>query len=215
MKGDFAIKPHVVLLDVWRVINSKGGTDRVFCNMANELTSRGYEVTALCYDKEQGRPSYFLNPRVELINTYSRNNFFQHDLWRKIHCFSFNKNERKKRRIQYKDSVIASSLAKCIKKLKPVDIYISFEPEGTYILRKLLGVTQPVVTMYHFTPSKFVESQDFCWFYKDAVTGSSLIQVLMPEYVSVARSMHPGAEVIYIPNTVPQSYEKANLKEKK
>lgn len=26
---------HIVLLDVWRVINSKGGTDKVFCDMAN------------------------------------------------------------------------------------------------------------------------------------------------------------------------------------
>ena len=44
-----ARKVHVVLLNLWRVVGSKGGTEKVFCDMANALHNRGYDVTRCQY----------------------------------------------------------------------------------------------------------------------------------------------------------------------
>ena len=40
----------VVLVNTWRVVNAKGGTEKVFCDMANALDLMGYNVTAICLD---------------------------------------------------------------------------------------------------------------------------------------------------------------------
>ena len=58
----------IMLLDFLKVVNSAGGAERVFCNMANELVSRGYDVYAVCCDWEQGKPFYELDEQVKFIN---------------------------------------------------------------------------------------------------------------------------------------------------
>ena len=166
-------KAHIVLIDVWRVINAKGGTGRVFCNMANELLARGYAVTAICFDKEQGQPGYQVSKGVNLVNAYEKGGFFQGHLWKMLSCFSLDKDVRKKKRLLFKDTQMASSIGKVISELKQVDLFISFEPEATFILRDLLGISKPVVTMYHLPIPKFEESFDFKYFFKSAVTSLS------------------------------------------
>lgn len=208
-------KTHVVLVDVWRVINAKGGTGRVFCNMANELLARGYAVTAICFDKEQGQPGYQVSKGVNLINAYKKGVFFQGHLWKMLSCFSLDKDVRKKKRLLFKDTQMASSIGRVISELKQVDLFISFEPEATFILRDLLGIGKPIVTMYHLPIPKFEESFDFKYFYKSAVSKSDVVQVLLPEYIPLAQRLHPNTKIICIPNEVPQYTQKASLKDKK
>ena len=58
----------IMLLDFLKVVNSAGGAERVFCNMANEFVNRGYDVYAVCCDWEQGKPFYELDEQVRFIN---------------------------------------------------------------------------------------------------------------------------------------------------
>ena len=44
----------ILLLNTWRVINSKDGTEKVFCNMANALVESGHRVLAVaCENKKR------------------------------------------------------------------------------------------------------------------------------------------------------------------
>ena len=60
----------ILLLTTWRLINAKGGAEKVFCDMANALTNRGHEVTAVCVDKNQGSPGFPLDRNVNFLNIY-------------------------------------------------------------------------------------------------------------------------------------------------
>lgn len=46
----------ILLLNLWRVIESKGGTEKVFFDMGNNLSARGYEVIAVAMDNKDGNP---------------------------------------------------------------------------------------------------------------------------------------------------------------
>lgn len=58
----------VLLLDLWRVINSKGGTEKVLFSMANALVERGYTITVLALDNVPGNPFFDIDSRVKFIN---------------------------------------------------------------------------------------------------------------------------------------------------
>ena len=52
------------------LVNRSGGAERIYCELANMLAARGYEVTCLHYDAAGGRPFFPIDPRVELINLH-------------------------------------------------------------------------------------------------------------------------------------------------
>lgn len=58
----------VFLLDLWRVINSKGGTEKVFFSMANALDERGYEVVAVGLDNKDYDRKYYQRCRRQIDN---------------------------------------------------------------------------------------------------------------------------------------------------
>lgn len=203
---------HIVLLDVWRIINSKGGTDKVFCDMANELVQRGYKVTALCFDKHKGEPGYKLSPQVYFKNCYSKGGFFERNPWKLLRCWAFNRTRRHVKKILFQDKVKAKSIQTVLENLEPVDLYISFEPEGTFILKSLLNTQKPVVSMYHLPIAKFLKSLGFNAFYKQAVALSEVVHVLTAEEASIARSLHRNSKVICIPNIAPQYTQTTDVK---
>lgn len=50
------------------VVGIAGGAEKVLCNMANEMTRRGHDVTIVCDDIKQGRPFYTLDSNVAFHN---------------------------------------------------------------------------------------------------------------------------------------------------
>ena len=38
---------RILLLNTYRVVNAKGGTEKVFCDMANAMVEKGHEVFAV------------------------------------------------------------------------------------------------------------------------------------------------------------------------
>jgi glycosyltransferase involved in cell wall biosynthesis len=52
------------------LVNRSGGAERIYCELANMLAARDYEVTCLHYDPVPGKPFFAIDRRVELINLH-------------------------------------------------------------------------------------------------------------------------------------------------
>jgi glycosyltransferase involved in cell wall biosynthesis len=62
---------HVALI-IANLVARSGGAERIFIELANMLIARGYEVTCIHFEEQDGRPFYPLDRRVELINLFPR-----------------------------------------------------------------------------------------------------------------------------------------------
>ena len=58
----------IMLVDEVKVVNYAGGIERVMCSFANAFVDRGYEISFVCLDTEEGNPLYFLDNNVKFIN---------------------------------------------------------------------------------------------------------------------------------------------------
>lgn len=44
----------ILLINLWQMIDAKGGTEKVFCDMANAMAGRGHKITAVCLENRGG-----------------------------------------------------------------------------------------------------------------------------------------------------------------
>ena len=98
-------------------------------------------------------------------------------------------------------------------KLKSADLFITFQPEATYLIRELMNIDTPLISMLHSYPLIYTDRPIFKVL-KPAMERSNAIQVLMPEYIDIAKSRLNNVKIVYIPNVVPQYNECAELKNK-
>lgn len=191
----------VLLLNLWRIINSKGGTEKVFCNMANALSERGYEVVAVGFENKEGKPFFEISSSVKFINagygfTWKRSLFQK--LIRNI-------NLNKEKRHLYDESIIDPPIAE---KLRPVienekpDIIISYNIEATRILMNLLKVTCPVITMFHYDAYTLLHDATVNTI--KALESCKYVQVLLPGYVKIVKQYLKTDNIIVVPNMVSQ-----------
>ena len=214
-------KGHVILLNLWRVVNTKGGTEKVLCEMANALNHLGYDVSIICHDEHTGKPGFHLDENIRFINAYRQpsNFFFNSNIWVKLRTFNFNKSKRRNQRtlafLQKELNWKLKNLQEAFQKCPNPNIIICFQPEATFIVHELMQCSQPTVTMYHMTPEYFAGGFAFETFFRSSVNHSSAVQVLMPEYVPIAKQLHPDTPVVWIPNTAPKFDVPAELTPKK
>lgn len=182
--------------------------------MANALHNRGYDVTAICHDANTGKPGFQLDTGIRFINAFKKPSFFAKKTWIKIRTFHFNRNVRREKRNRLLGQWKLNNLLGALKACENTDVIIAYQPESAHYVRDLMKCDLPMVTMYHFTPEKFMAEESFCAIYKDAVSRSDIVHVLMPEYVPIAKSLHPDARVVCIPNVAPQYPEPACLSSK-
>ena len=211
-----AKKPHVVLVNVWRVVNAKGGTEKVFCDMANALVKRGYEVTALFCDPNQGAPGIHVDKNVRCINSFKKPplQFLYKNPWRNLRCFRLSKVKRKLLRGLLNPKWRAKCIGDAIDKLPKADIFISYQAESTWILRDSLNIKAPIVTMFHCNPSFYFNESSFS-IYQHAVGASDVLQVLLPEFVAEARALYPNNKIVTISNIAPEYAVTADLSQKR
>ncbi len=194
---------HVVLVNTGRVVNSFGGVEKVFCEMANALVSLGYSVTAICFDRNHGKPGFNLVSNVRFVNAYNIGrlvNFLQ----KNVLSFSFRRDVRCRKRLEFECTWKAERLRELLNELPGVDLFISFQPESTYILSKIKCLRVPIVTMLHCPPGYFSTKRDFKYIQK-SVSISNVVTVLMPSFAGSARKIFPGVSVEIMPNAI-QSY---------
>lgn len=207
---------HIALVNVGRVVDAKGGMEKVFCDMANAFVNKGFEVSAICFDENNGLPSYPLDSRVQFINASNGvvNTFLDSKLATKVRSWSFSKDRRKINRFVLKCRKYQEGIERTLERLKDVDVFIAYQSQTTFVLRQLLDVKVPIVTMLHGNPS-YYWNNSFFPFVKDAVEKSNVVQVLMPEFVQEARQYVKTVPIIVIPNVAPQYKDNANYRKKK
>lgn len=200
---------HIILVNTGRVINAWGGVEKVFCEMANALVSLGYSVTAICFDKNQGKPGFNLVSDVRFINAYRIGKLFNF-LQKSVFSFSFERDVRCRKRLEFESSWKAEGLQELLNKLPVVDLLISFQPETTYLLSKIKCLRAPIITMLHCPPSYFSAKREFKFIQK-SVNISNVVTVLMPGFVSSAHKIFPDVLVEIMPNAIPSYNNPARL----
>lgn len=205
---------HVTLVNLGRVVDAKGGVEKVFCELANQLQAFGFSVNAVCCDRQEGTPGFPLSDAVNFYNCWfdDLNPFLSRPICnlRSLHP---NRELRRSRRAQLLGAMYAAKLRKVLHSLKS-DIFICFQPDATYVVKELLQMPQPTVTMFHMNPRFFARNPEFKLF-KRSLEKCSALQVLMPEYIEECHSVLPNANIIHIPNCVTPSTAVSDLKNKK
>ena len=165
--------------------------------MANALARKGFEVSAICFDENAGLPGYPLDSSVQFINAHndSSDSFLDRGLVAKMRTWSLSKVQRKINRFVLKSCKYQEGIQSVLERLKKVDIFISYQCETTFVLRQLLNVKTPVVTMLHSNPSYYWDNPLFP-FLKKAVEKSSVVQVLLPQFVEEARQYVKDVPII-------------------
>ena len=202
----------IVLFDFWNVINSTGGAEKVLCNMANELAKRGYDVSVIVCDPKKGRPFFYLADKVKFINLNGTGKFakgglllrIERELFRILGVLDKDKMYIKTRF----DNHIKQNLQKLIDEIAP-DILISFDPKSVMVLKYLLKNTLPTIAMLHME-AKYFFHKDISKVLLDSYNAAKCIQVLIKNYIAVAKQYCQNVSVVYIPNTVDIKVEKDN-----
>ena len=208
-------KYHVALITSHRLVGMVGGAERVLCDMANALIDRKYDVTIFCCDEKKGAPFFELNCHVAFVNVFNGVPFFSRQFFRNLRSFSFDKVEKYSKRKKIECHWKAKAFDNVLKKIdRPIDLFIAFDFESTYILRNLISLPTPVITMSHGTPSQGITTEKYALL-NDAVNQCNALQVLMPEFISQCREVMKKVPIVYIPNVAPQYATKASLDNKK
>ena len=202
----------ILLFNLLPMIDSKGGAEKVFCNMANTMVERGHDVVGVCLENKEGKLFYPLDRKVKFINAgigfKASLNVFE-----KLKTFFIiDKNKRGLHRERIYDLKKAKRIEKIIAEENP-DVIISYNDSATRILENSLHTRIPVITMFHNSAELILKNASADTF--KALAKRSTIQVLMPSYRKEVLKYVKNANVIYIPNVVPQyeARESAGAKE--
>ena len=190
---------RILMVNLWKMINSAGGVEKVFCEMANMLSERGHSVTAIAFDKNKGKPFYAVNENVKFINS-GQGCKLGKNWWQKIRASFYSKNEKELYSEEIYDDIRAKRLAPFVNE-KDFDVIISYNPSATRILIHKLKVKIPIITMFHVYPETILK--DMSYLTKIALEKCSVIQVLLPSYVNITRK-YIDNKMVVIPNIVPQ-----------
>lgn len=191
----------VLLVNLWRVIESKGGAEKVLFSMANALAEKGNTVSILALDNTPGAPFFHVDKKVKFINAgvgYVEKKTILYRIKRALHG-------SRKRRCLYDECLFdqqkAEALKPAIENENP-DIIISYNVDATRILINILEVNTPVITMFHFDPDTIL--MNITSSTKKALEKSAAIQVLLPSHVETTKKYVKNDKIIYIPNIAPQ-----------
>lgn len=205
----------IMLLDFLKVVNSAGGAERVFCNMANEFVKRGYNVYAVCCDWEQGVPFYELDERVKFINIdgsgkqtkFARHLKIEKEILRLLKKIS-NDNPYDNTKNKYWSTKVQN----VINDIQP-DIIVAYDLQSVCILKNILNVNIPVIAMFHMDAHTVLNLNASKKEIK-ALNKVDCVQVLLKADIDTVRK-YLDVPVVQIPNIVPQFKETANLKKEK
>lgn len=214
----------VTLVDLWRINNAKGGTEKVFFDMADNLQQRGFQVVGLYYDTTPGKPAFYTNPEVTFQNLFpldkgstcsTRRNFsslinlsfedilygFKPTYHRLSQVFPALRLPARWVKTILLDSKRAARFRSKINEINS-DIFICFQPEATHLLISALNIKKPIITMFHMSPSLQFHRDGTS--YNSSLRKCSCIQTLMPEFVEQIQKTLNSKNVVCIPNIVPQ-----------
>lgn len=198
---------NIILLSYYTTVDSKGGVEKVFCEMANEFVAKGHSVVAVCNELKQGMPFYKLDNNVEFENIGREYKAATSKTFHKIRRLLITD---KKQRHVFDEVARGQVVSRLIQKYNP-DLIISYGIDSTYDLKGILKTEIPVITMFHSNPNDILEKAGEKKI--EALKDSIYVQVLTPGYVKVCNDSYKINNAICIPNIAPQNV--LNMSEKK
>ncbi len=190
------------------MIDSKGGAERVFCEFANNLAIRGHKVTAICCEPLSGQLGFPILEQVKFINVgypVDWNAAIKYKIKRglkKLINFAFFAKTRELDlaydKLEYKSKIISETLYR-----SNPDIIVSFNFEATYLLKEILHINVPIITMTHMNPSSYKKFKEFQLF-KSSIKSCTCLQVPLPEFINEIQNLFGCKNIVVIPNAVPQ-----------
>lgn len=208
---------HIVIFNINRLVRYKGGMSKCFSEISNLLVDIGYDVSAICFDEEQGEPGFPLKQNVVFINACDGVKSRIFSLLKNLKSLHFSRAKRHANRDLIELARIQERVEGVLKRIHKVDLFISFQPEATYILSKILEYEKrqiPIITMLHSNPKEVLGKPVFNYI-RDQVSRSSAIQVLQPEFAQQVKEFFPATKIRVIPNFVAEQFKKINYSEKK
>lgn len=222
-------KPKILLLNLWRVNNATGGTEKVFFDMGNNLDRLGYQVFCVSYDVGEGRPLFSLSDTVSYRNL-AENSLNSSDSFREFSFIidraiqigrtSYHNFVNKFPLFDKPIRIVKQYLIKAgkghlinqyISEISP-DLIISFQPEATDVVLGRKGGGTKVITMFHMNPlAQFEQDKEL---FINSLKKSAAIQTLRPEFRGQLIQKTGVKNVVYIPNIVPEHSIKADLDSK-
>lgn len=193
----------IALLNLGRINNAYGGTEKVFFDMANNLSRMGHQIIAIVHDTHSGAPCFPIDEAVKYVNCRVPpwTNIKSQILRRILPVFQ-RKTERIKTKIFQKYLPRAKQIELVLDSEKP-DVIVTFQALATYVVIDMIQTSIPVITMFHVNPGN-LDSDDSKLYYS-ALLKSKAIQVLMPEFAKNLKSLFPITNIVTIPNIVPQN----------
>lgn len=191
----------VLLLNIDRFYDAKGGTEKVLCDMANALKEKGYEIEILICDDKSGDIPFPLRNDITITNIGCSFNKKLNLFERLKRLFIKTKRDRHIYDSNILDPKYAKRIMPALKNSKP-DVIISYQLEGTRILMNYIRPDIPIITMLHFNPNyKLGKCSDNTL---KALSQSTYVQVLLNSYIDITQKYIKTDNIVCIPNAVPQ-----------
>lgn len=193
----------ILLMYFYNLINISGGAEKVLCNMANEFIDRGYEVSVVCCDKNNGLPFYYLNKSVNFVNLNGSGKEYKVPLYLKFEreCKRvFGILKKDDFRIKCKYYNILNRLEKLINEINP-NIIITYDTDSLYVLKILLDNKFPTIAMLHLD-AKVIFNKDMSKELLKSFNKVNYIQILNESNIDIIKKYCNNVPIIYIPNVV-------------
>lgn len=201
---------NILIINIWDTIETTGGAEKIFCEMSNELVSRDHIVTALCVDRNEGKPKFYVDPRVKFLNAgLVKLPWYYSKTVRNIRCWTPFAKKRREIRAKYNAQALAYRINKVVD-INDIDVVVSFQPQSAYSVIEYLNFKKTVITMTHnnveLTYSSLPDQV------KKVLQKHSLIHVYLKQFREDVKLYLPKADICVIPNSVPQVDYESNLK---
>lgn len=188
-------------------IDSAGGTEKVLCMMANYFVEHGHDVAIVCCEEKDGRPFFYLNQNVKLVNLNASGKVIKgkpilrikKELLKIFGKYDSDKKDEIYLKERY-DNIIKEKFFKLIDDENP-DIIITFDYWSLLFLKNIVKSSIKTVAMLHNNVVTYF-NENMSKIGLDAFRQVEFIQVLNKDAISVVKKYLSDANIIYIPNAI-------------
>lgn len=203
----------ILLANFTKMVNDSGGLAKVTSAFANEMASRGHNVSILYSDESHGD---FFYPVKETVHCYNLKDnadgsHIKFPLYLKAvreMLRAIGKRPARTVNSWFEEHYLLNNVKYYLNIIKP-DIIISYQPAASKLLLCDAGTEIPVITMSHGDP------EDYFHIYPvkeiPALRKSAVCQVLMPSFEAHIKNHLTDTKTITIGNAIPQFDFSADL----
>lgn len=201
---------NICLMRFGAVVGFEGGTEKVLCNMANEFVNREHNITIICCEKKQGKPFFELSDKVNLVNLNDTGKEIKGCVWLRVKrellkaVGKLDRTEKDKIFIEsrYDNDYIKNRFNKIISDIKP-DIIIAYDYLSVLFLKHIMKNSLSTIAMIHNDVDTYFNN-NASKLQLNAYNMVDCIQILNKHKVELVKEYCCNAQVVYIPNAVPQ-----------